>query len=121
MARFVIRPVATGVKFDLKAPNGQGILTSGVYACAAACRKGIASVVKNAAAGVEDQTDGDCPRRSNPKFELYRDRAGEFRFRLRARNGEIIAASDGYAAKAGCLEGIENVKKYAPRAQIMEE
>lgn len=122
MARFVIRSVATGVKFDLKAPNGQGILTSGVYACSAACRKGIASVVRNAAAAVvEDRTDGETPRRPNPKFELYRDRAGEYRFRLRARNGEIVGASDGYAAKAGCLEGIENVKKYAPRAEIAEE
>lgn len=121
MARFVIREVTTGVKFDLLAPNGQDILTSGVYACEAACRKGIASVVKNAAAaGVADQTGDENPAVKNPRFEVYRDRAGEYRFRLKARNGEVIAFSDGYAGKAGCLEGIESVKKYAPRAEIEE-
>lgn len=121
MARFVIREVITGVKFDLLAPNGQDILTSGVYACEAACRKGIASVVKNAAAaGVADQTGDENPAVKNPRFEVYRDRAGEYRFRLKARNGEIIAFSDGYAGKVGCLEGIESVKKYAPRAEIEE-
>lgn len=121
MARFVIREVSTGVKFDLLAPNGQDVLTSGVYACEAACRKGIASVVKNAlAAGVADQTLPEPMEVKNPRFEVYRDRAGEYRFRLKARNGEIIAFSDGYVAKAGCLEGIESVKKYAPRAEIEE-
>lgn len=122
MARFVIRSVATGVKFDLKAPNGQEILTSGVYACEAACRKGIASVVKNAAAAaVADQMGTQGMAVKNPRFEVYRDRAGEYRFRLKARNGEIIAFSDGYAAKAGCLDGIESVKKYVSQAEISWE
>ena len=60
MARFVIREVTTGVKFDLLAPNGQDILTSGVYVCEAACRKGIASVVKNAAAAGRDLYRDNC-------------------------------------------------------------
>ena len=48
------------------------------------------------------------------KFELYKDKAGEFRFRLKASNGQIILASEGYKAKSGCINGIESVKKNAP-------
>lgn len=45
------------------------------------------------------------------KFECYKDKAGEFRFRLKAGNGETILASEGYSAKAGCTNGIESVRK----------
>jgi len=48
------------------------------------------------------------------KFEIYKDNAGEFRFRLKAGNGQNILASEGYAAKGGCTNGIESVKKNAP-------
>lgn len=48
------------------------------------------------------------------KFELYKDKAGEFRFRLKASNGQTILASEGYVAKASCLNGIESVRKNAP-------
>lgn len=47
----------------------------------------------------------------NPKFEVYKDKRGEFRFRLNAKNGQAILASEGYSSKAGCLNGIESVKK----------
>ena len=52
------------------------------------------------------------------KFTIYKDKAGEFRFRLKARNGEIIAVSEGYKAKASALNGIESVRKNAPDAKI---
>jgi len=45
------------------------------------------------------------------KFEIYKDKAGEFRFRLKASNGQNILASEGYAAKSGCQNGIESVRK----------
>ena len=48
---------------------------------------------------------------SCPKFEVYVDKGGEYRFRLKATNGQIIAVSEGYAAKAGCMNGIESVRK----------
>ena len=48
------------------------------------------------------------------KFEIYTDKAGEFRFRLKASNGQTILASEGYKARAGCTNGIESVKKNAP-------
>lgn len=49
------------------------------------------------------------------KFEVYRDKAGKHRFRLKAGNGEIILASQGYAASSGCANGIESVRKNAAR------
>jgi len=122
MSKFVIRTVPSGIKFDLKAGNGQTILTSEVYTTKAACRKGIASVARNAAAAkVENRTEEGYAPLTNPKFEMYQDKAGEYRFRLKARNGEIIAVSEGYTARAGCLNGIESVQKNAPGADIVEE
>ena len=122
MGKFVIRAVQSGLKFDLYAANGQTILTSEVYTTPAACRKGVESVRKNAAAAkFEDLTEKTRKQLTNPKFELYQDRAGAYRFRLRARNGEIIAVSDRYTAKAGCLNGSESVRKNAPEAEIVEE
>jgi uncharacterized protein len=55
------------------------------------------------------------------KFEVYQDKAGKYRFRLKAGNGEIIAAGEAYESKAGCLKGIESVKKNAPKAKVVEE
>lgn len=119
MSKFVIRTVRSGIKFDLTAANGQTILTSEVYTTMAACRKGIESVRKNGPiANVENQTEAGCAVLGHPKFEMYQDKAGEFRFRLKARNGKIIAISEGYSAKAGCLNGIESVKKNAAEAEI---
>lgn len=122
MSKFVIRTVSSGIKFDLKATNGEVILTSEIYSTEAACRNGIESVRKNApAANVENQTLESYETLAHPKFEMYEDKAGEFRFRLKARNGEIIATSEGYTAKAGCLNGIESVKKNAADAEVAAE
>lgn len=122
MSKFVIRAVNSGLKFDLHAANGQSILTSEVYTTLNACRKGIESVRKNAVkAKLEDQTQEEVRGLTNPKFELYQDKAGAYRFRLRARNGEIIAVSERYSARAGCLNGIDSVRRNAPEAQIIEE
>jgi len=116
------RNVASGIKFDLKATNGQVIATSEVYTTEAACRNGIESVMKNAPiANVEDQTVENFEAVTHPKFEMYEDKGGEFRFRLKARNGEIIATSEGYKTKASCENGIDSVKKNAPEAEVVEE
>lgn len=122
MGKFAIKTVKTGVKFNLKAGNGEIIATSEVYSSMSACKNGIESVRKNAAvAKLEDQTVEGFETVTNPKFEVYTDKAGEFRFRLKARNGEIIAVSEGYKAKASCLNGIESVRKNAPDAPVVEE
>ena len=122
MSKFVIRTVSSGIKFDLVHTNGQVIATSEVYAARKSCLAGVASVQRNvAAANVEDQTAEGFEKAKCPKFEMYTDKAGEFRFRLKATNGQIIATSEGYKAKASCLNGIESVKKNAPEAEIVEE
>lgn len=55
------------------------------------------------------------------KFEIYKDKAGEFRFRLKAANGEIIASSEGYASKQSCENGINSVKNNAAAAEIVDQ
>jgi uncharacterized protein YegP (UPF0339 family) len=57
-------------------------------------------------------------RKVDAKFEINKDVAGEFRFKLVAVNGEIIAVSEGYTNKAGVMNGIESVKLNAPAAII---
>lgn len=122
MGKFVMRKTNTGVKFDLKATNGQVIATSEVYSSDAACRSGIASVQKNApAAAVENQTVEGYTVEKNPKFEIYTDKAGEFRFRLKATNGQVIAVSEGYTTLANCENGVASVKKNAEDAEIVVE
>lgn len=122
MGKFIIRTVPSGKKFDLKSGNGQVIATSEVYTTAAACRKGIISVQKNApVAGIENQTEPDFTVLPHPKFELFADKAGKYRFRLKATNGHVIAISEGYCTKAGCLNGIERVKNNAEKAEMIEE
>ncbi len=122
MGKFVVKETKTGFVFNLKAGNGEVIAVSEVYSSEAACMKGIESVRKNAVeAKLEDQTVAEVVAVTNPKFEVYTDKAGEFRFRLKARNGEPIAASEGYKAKASCMNGIESVRKNAPEADVVKE
>ena len=122
MGKFVVKTTNTGVKFDLKATNGQVIATSEVYTTDAACKNGIESVMKNApVAAVEDQTVEGYATEKHPKFEIYKDKADEFRFRLKATNGQVIATSEGYTTHANCVNGVESVKKNAVDAEIVTE
>jgi len=120
MGKFVVKETKTGIKFDLKAGNGEVIATSEVYNSESACMNGIASVKSNCAANVEDQTVENFEQQKHPKYEIYADKSGEFRFRLKARNGEVIAVSEGYKTKTSCQNGIESVKKNAPEAEIVK-
>ena len=119
MGKFIIKETKTGIKFDLKATNGEVIATSEVYSSEASCRKGVASVIKNAPiANIEDQTVEGYEVQKHPKFEIYTDKAGEFRFRLKATNGQIIAVSEGYKAMRSCKNGIASVQKNAVDSPI---
>ena len=122
MAKFQINATKTGFNFYLVAGNGETIATSQTYKSLASCKKGIASVAANASvAEIEDQTKENFAKVKNPKFELYADKKGEIRFRLKAKNGQVICSSEGYASGVkGALNGIESVKKNAPAAKITE-
>ena len=122
MGKFVIKEAKTGFMFNLKAGNGEVIATSEVYSSLDACKNGCASVAKNAPiAALEDQTVEGFATEKNPKFEVYADKRGEFRFRLKAANGQIIAVGEGYKAKASCLNGIASIRKNAPEAPVVVE
>jgi len=54
------------------------------------------------------------------KFEIKKDKAGEFRFNLKASNGQIILSSEGYKAKPSCMNGIESVKKNSQKDSNFE-
>ncbi len=122
MGKFVVKEAKKGYVFNLKAGNGEVIAVSEVYTTESACLNGIESLRKNAVeAKIEDQTVADFEKVTNPKFEVYTDKAGETRFRLKARNGEIIATGESYKQKASCLKGIESIRKNAPEAEVVKE
>ena len=121
MGKFIVKTTKAGFRFNLLATNGQVIATSETYATEDACLNGIESVRTSCLGGVENQTVENFEVLTHPKFEVYQDKAGEFRFRLKARNGQIVAVGEGYKKKASCLNGIESVKKNAPEAEIVRE
>ncbi len=120
MGKFVVRNTSTGIKFDLKASNGEPISTSEVYKSEKSCRAGIESVRKNAPiAGIEDTSEEGYEKVKHPKFQIYLDKSGQYRFRLRATNGQIIAScGEPYSSKKAALGGIDSVKRNAPDAPI---
>ena len=122
MGKFVVKQTKNGFVFNLKAGNGEIIATSQTYSGEDACMNGIESVRKNAElAKLEDQTVENFETVTNPKFEVYLDKRGEYRFRLKARNGEMIATGEGYKAKASCLNGIDSIRRNAPESPVVKE
>ncbi|MBO4310324.1 MAG: DUF1508 domain-containing protein [Lachnospiraceae bacterium] len=122
MGKFVISEAKKGFKFNLVAGNGEVIATSQIYKSAATAKKGVASVAANAPiAKIENQTEKGYKAETNPKFEVYKDKKGEFRFRLKAKNGQIIATGEGYAKLDGCLKGVASVQKNAKDGKIADK
>lgn len=116
MGKFVINKTATGYKFQLRAANGETIAVSEVYQTEAACQKGIQAVIKCAPEAPLAELTGSEKPPANPRFELYTDKNGGFRFRLRAKNGKIIAVSQRYSSVAACQNGVESVRQNADAA-----
>jgi large conductance mechanosensitive channel len=105
----VYKDTAGKYRFRLRADNNKIIAVGEAYEQYAGCINGIKSIQKNFKAPVEDTTV-EGQRFSNPKFQVYKDNAGKFRFHLYARNGEIIAdSSEGYETKDACFNGIDVV------------
>lgn len=120
MGKFEIYVGKSGFGLRLKAGNGEIIATGETYSSVDSAKNGAASIAKNAPiANIEDQTVEGYTQEKHPKFEVYQDKAGEYRFRLKASNGEIIAASEGYVAKAGCMNGIDSVRRNAVDAKVI--
>ena len=110
MPKFQVYKDAAGkFRFRLRAENNQIVAVGEAYEKHASCINGIRSIQKNCSAEIEDLTIKG-QKVPNPKYQIYKDTAGEFRFRLKAPNGEIIAEGEGYESKEGCLNGIKVVR-----------
>ncbi len=108
MGKFVINKRKSGeFQFNLKAGNGQVILSSEGYTTKAACMNGVDSVKKNS--------------QDDSKFDRLTAKNGKFYFNLKATNGQIIGSSEMYESAAARDNGIESVKKNAPEADVVEE
>lgn len=108
MGKFVISQRKNGeYQFNLKAGNGQVILTSEGYTTLAACKNGIESVKRNS--------------QEDARFERKEAKDGSPFFNLKATNGQVIGKSEMYSSAAACENGIESVKKNAPEAEVVEE
>ena len=129
MGKFIIKKTPTGMfNFSLLAANKEKIaVSSQVYTTKAACKKGMESIAKHAVKcieedRIEDQTLKTPTTKTCPKFEIYLDKAGLFRYRLIASNGESIAMSEeGYKSKNGVLNGIKSVSVNAVNPEIIDE
>lgn len=107
MAKFEITKRKNGeFQYNLKASNGEVILTSEGYAAKASCLKGIASVKKNS---TDDQRFDRKMSKNNKPF-----------FTLKAKNGQIIGISEMYEDESARNNGIASVKKNAPSASIVD-
>ena len=105
--------------FNLYAPNSVIVATSQVYSTSSAAVNGIQSIIANAEkAPIEDNTLKNPTKQSCPKWEMYIDKGGEYRFRLFATNGNCVVHSQGYKQKASCKNGIESIIRCAKNAEI---
>jgi uncharacterized protein YegP (UPF0339 family) len=108
MGKFVISTRANGeYQFNLKADNGQTILSSEGYAAKSGCTNGIESVKKNS----QDSTN----------FERLVAKNGKHYFNLKAGNGQIIGTSQMYESEDGMVNGLASVLKNAHNAEVVEE
>jgi uncharacterized protein YegP (UPF0339 family) len=110
-----------GMMFNLIANNGRVICTSQVYENETTCMIGIESVKHNSRSKVEDLTKEKHRKHTNPKYEIFMDMAGQYRFHLKAMNGEIVAASEGYTSKESCKKGIASISRNAVDAPVIRK
>ena len=99
----IYKDKAEEYRFRLKASNGEIILSSEGYSSKAGAMNGIVSVKENS--------------KLDERFESYTDKAGKYRFRLKASNGQVIGTGEAYKSEASCKAGIESVKRWAKEAE----
>lgn len=108
MGKFVITLRKNGeFQFNLKATNGQVILSSEGYTTKTACLNGVESVKKNS--------------QNEARFEIKVAKNGKPYFNLKASNGQVIGGSQMYASERTMKQGIASVMKNAPEAPVVEE
>lgn len=123
--RFVYRKTDKGnYVYKLYAANHKVIATNGgTYASLSALKTGINSVIKNAeTAPIEDQTLVKVVEQKCPKWVIFQDARGEYRFRLLASNGQVVCTpNDGYLSKDACKTGMKSIAKTAANADVVQD
>jgi len=109
----VYKDASRRTRFRIRANNNQVVAVGEAYERYASCIKGIESVKRNCNAEIEDLTVEGGPKLPNPKYEIFKDNVGKLRFHLKAANGEVIAKSEGYESREGCLNGIDVLRHCA--------
>ena len=105
--------------FNLFAANRVIVATSQIYSSSQAAVNGIKSIINNAEkSGVEDNTLKEKVTLPYPKWEIYQDKAGQYRFRLYATNGSCVVHSQGYTTKASCKNGIDSIIRCSKNPEI---
>jgi len=112
MGKVVIKKTSNdGYHFTVVANNGQVVGVSQTYKSLKSAKSGIESVKRNRNSYIEDQTVPDFKELGFPKWQIFKDAAGDFRFRLVAMNGEtVLAASEGYSRKESAIKGLDSVR-----------
>ncbi|TRO53150.1 DUF1508 domain-containing protein [Candidatus Bathyarchaeota archaeon] len=105
----VYKDVAGKFRFRLRAENNKIVAVSQAYEQHASCLNGVKSVQANCDADIEDMTM-EGKQLPNPKYQVFYDKTCGYRFHLNAKNGETIAASEGYKTREGCMNGIKAVQ-----------
>ncbi len=110
-AKFQVYKDAAG-KFRFRLLDGQGkiVAVGEAYEQHSSCVNGIKSIQKNCNSDIEDLTIEEGPKLANQKYQVFKDAAGEFRFHLKASNGEIIAESKGYGTKEECQQVLNAIR-----------
>lgn len=119
--KFEINKSKDGKKFffNLYASNKVGIASSQMYSSSQAAMNGVKSVIANAdKAPIEDQSLKKYETLPYPKWEIYVDNGGKYRFRLNASNGSCVCHSQGYTTKTACKNGIDSIIRSSKNAEI---
>src|SRR5262245_45429973 len=108
----IYQDAAKEYRWRLKAPDGANLATAGQsYKAKADCKKGVERIQEEMGKGAKTKY----------QFEVYEDKAKEYRWRLKASNGQLVAAStSGYKGKSDCEKAIESIKKGAAKAEVEE-
>ena len=119
-AKYTIKALKSGAyKFELTSPAGKCIVKSGEYTLKRSCVSGIQSVQKNGSTkNIEDRTAEKIVKMPNPKYEIFLDEAGKYRFNLKAPNGYVILTSSAYSSVKSCTKVIESVIEHSSTEKI---
>lgn len=121
MGKFIIKKAKDGLTFSFVGSDGSTIASSEVYTTKVSTKGGIESVKRNAGAAIEDQTEKDCKAVKTPKWEVFKDKAGGYRFRLIATNGKNVVHTSSFKSHDAAIKALSTLKKTAVASSIEDQ